>query len=472
MPIKPQSEKQSHLMFLRYQTELEDITATLHKNVESSLNTILARNTGMDGKVPTAKVKLIVDKYMHNEMVKFRTELSQQIKLGVSDSSQLGVRSVVAAVAPHRKIGAKVWTNMSDKIRKRIINLRGVDGLKLSERVWKLANDNEHQLKRIVAGDILQGTSADKISRNIRSFLLKPETARGRMKDLLKVGQGVYKSAYKNAVRVARTETNRAYIDGQKDAADEFDMKLKFQVSGINVCDICTGYNGKIYDPKDFPAPVHPHCMCHGLTVLPEAEAAALATPAPEGSGAVIPKASDLTPAEKRSRYESSLGSAQRDILKRTGNRYESSEQVSQSGVRISQKSGGKSNIKFTRQEVIAMKDNTFIHNHPQSSSLSLADVMISRHGNVAEMRALAPKSAFGSKVYSLKRPAAGWNSISEERLKSVYRAADKRVHRLNTIKISQDYSYMEKANKLHHHEVWTEVSQKIKGFNYSMEDL
>jgi len=270
MAIPFRSEERAHKDFLKYQIQLEGALADLHKNTEIVLSNIINRNVNSSGTIDKAKIKLIVDKYMRNALKDYRIQLARQLKVGVADSATLGMKSIMGAVAPHRKVTSDLLTNITKAIRNDIVNLRGVDGLTLSERVWKLTRDNEFELKRILAGDILQGASAGRISRDLRGFLNQPDTVRGKLRDLLRPGTGTYKSAYKNALRVARTETNRAYIDGQADTAKAMGYKLQFKLSGAHPeYDICDPYDGQIFDPDDFPAPVHPNCMCYGLTVLP-----------------------------------------------------------------------------------------------------------------------------------------------------------------------------------------------------------
>jgi len=269
MAIPSQSEEVTHRQFLKYQIELERAVDKLHKDTERALDKIIARNTNIAGTVDRHKIKKILDVYMAKEMSKYRRELQMQIKVGVADSVHIGIKSIMGAVAPHRKITSLIWKNTARKIRKRITKMRGVDGLTLSERIWKISGDGMHHLKKIVASDILAGNSAAKISRDIRGLLLQPETLRGRAKDLLHPGTGTYKSAYKNAMRVTRTETSNAYLYGQVDTAKEMGYKIEWQLSGVHKwtgCE-CEDYAGTVYNPEDVPERPHPQCMCYMKTV-------------------------------------------------------------------------------------------------------------------------------------------------------------------------------------------------------------
>ena len=269
MAIPFQSEEQTHRQFLKMQKEMEKAVDELHKRTEQTMNKIIARNTNLQGTVDRHKIKKLVDVYMTKELRRYRKELSAQIKSGVGTSSHLGIKSILAAVAPHRKITSLVWKKLNKRIRKQVISLRGVDGLTLSERVWKLSGDATHQLKKVISSGILNGEPAAKISRDVRGYLLQPKTLRGRVKDLLRPGTGTYKSAYKNAMRVIRTETANAYLYGQSNTAAKMGYNLQWQLSVAHAptgCQ-CESYHGNIYTPADLPNRPHPHCMCFTLTV-------------------------------------------------------------------------------------------------------------------------------------------------------------------------------------------------------------
>lgn len=248
---------------------MERLVDQLHRDTEEAINKIIYRNISVTGTIEKRKIKKIVDVYMAKEMKNYRKGLLTHIRGSVATSSQLGIRSVVSAIEPQSKLTALKWKYTARKIRNNITNMIGVDGLTLSERVWKISGDSMYHLKKVVSSDILQGNSAAKISRDVRGYLLRPETLRGRAKDLLHPGRGVYKSAYKNAMRVTRTETSRAYIDGQKGVAKTMGRRMQFMLSGAHPkSDICDPLAGNIYEPDAFPAPLHPQCMCWAKTVM------------------------------------------------------------------------------------------------------------------------------------------------------------------------------------------------------------
>ena len=165
---------------------------------------------------------------------------------------------------------------------------RKQNGLNLSDRVWNLTNQFKSELELSLDVGIREGKSADEISRMIRGYLNNPDRLFRRVRDKhgnLKLskaaaayhpGMGVYRSSYKNALRVARTEVNMAYR-----SADHENWKMDNKVIGIRISlsnnhtlngkpfvDICDHLAG-IY-PKDFKfTGWHPQCRCWAAPVTP-----------------------------------------------------------------------------------------------------------------------------------------------------------------------------------------------------------
>ncbi len=158
----------------------------------------------------------------------------------------------------------------------------GAEGLNLSQRVWKYTSQFKQELEMALDLGLADGKSAQTLSREIRSYLNEPEKLFRRVRDKHGVlqlsknakvyhpGQGVYRSSFKNAHRLARTEINMAYR-----TADHVRwQKLPFVV-GIEIKlsdrprekDICDHLIGKY--PKDFKfVGWHPNCRCYEIAVL------------------------------------------------------------------------------------------------------------------------------------------------------------------------------------------------------------
>ena len=162
---------------------------------------------------------------------------------------------------------------------------RETGGLNLSARVWKInGTDFRKQIELAVNAAIKEGKSADELSRDIRKYLNNPDALFRQVRDrdgnlqLSKAasdyhpGQGVYRSAYKNAMRLARTEINMAYRESDYLRWKQNDSIIGFRIQNSNrhwtVCDVCKRFDGLIF-PKTFHwLGFHVQCMCSAIAVF------------------------------------------------------------------------------------------------------------------------------------------------------------------------------------------------------------
>lgn len=164
-----------------------------------------------------------------------------------------------------------------DAFQKRVDN-----GFTLSDRIFQTAQNTKQQLEFYLQSGIGTGRSADQISRDIRQLLQDPDKRFRRvrneagklipsqpMKDF-HPGQGVYRSAYKNAVRMAATETNMSYRLADSERWQQLDFVLGFEVKrsrNAAPCALCDALVGKY--PKTFIFPGwHPFCICVATPIL------------------------------------------------------------------------------------------------------------------------------------------------------------------------------------------------------------
>lgn len=164
---------------------------------------------------------------------------------------------------------------------------RKEQGMNLSDRVWRYTNAFKHEIELGLDLGIRTGESAAKMTRSLRQYLQHPDKLFRRVRDkhgnlrLSKAaqafhpGRGVYRSSYKNARRLAATETNMAYRTSdhlrwqQMDFVVGIEIKLSnnHTLNGMPLTDICDELKGKY--PKDFKfVGWHPHCRCHAVTIL------------------------------------------------------------------------------------------------------------------------------------------------------------------------------------------------------------
>lgn len=169
---------------------------------------------------------------------------------------------------------------------------RKVEGMGLSERVWKQAEDMKAAIELGIDVAIGDGRDAQQLSRDLRSYLQEPKRLYRRVRDkggvlrlskaakMYHPGQGVYRSSAKNAQRLARTEINMAYRESEFLRWQKLDF-----VVGLR---ICLSNNHTIMNNKGEPVPLvdicdelwgdypktfkyvgwHPQCRCYVVPIL------------------------------------------------------------------------------------------------------------------------------------------------------------------------------------------------------------
>lgn len=197
-------------------------------------------------------------------------------------------------------------------------------GLNLSQRVWKYVGDFKTEMEMALSVAMGEGKSAATISREVRKYLQRPdmmfrrfrvktgeqdifdadgnvvgkESVYGRvwkrkvvdavtgnvswqtvnLKDY-SFGRGVYRSSYKNAMRLARTETNMAYRSADQERWRQLDFVIGYRVvlsdnhPEPDICNDLSARRGEkgsrgVY-PKDFVFKGwHPQCRCYVVPIL------------------------------------------------------------------------------------------------------------------------------------------------------------------------------------------------------------
>lgn len=163
-------------------------------------------------------------------------------------------------------------------------NERG--GLNLSQKVWKYTSQFKDEMELALSASLGRGDSAATVSRRVRQYLQEPERLFRRVRDEegnLKLskraaayhpGQGQYRSSYKNAMRLARTETNMAYRSADYERRQRHPWIVGVEVKRVHdktVCKLCDVLAG-VY-PKDFKfVGWHPQCRCYTIDVLAPAD--------------------------------------------------------------------------------------------------------------------------------------------------------------------------------------------------------
>lgn len=179
------------------------------------------------------------------------------------------------AIAEMKQRNLEAWSAFQD---------RKINGLELSDRIWSVVKQAKTEVELTLDTGLSQGASAAQMARDIKQYLVQPDKLFRRVRDkhgnlnlskpakAYHPGQGVYRSSYRNALRVAGTETNIAYHTADYNSWINNDLVIGVEIrtSETNhpIEDICDDLAG-IY-PKEFEfVGWHPSCRCHATPITP-----------------------------------------------------------------------------------------------------------------------------------------------------------------------------------------------------------
>lgn len=176
----------------------------------------------------------------------------------------------------------KTWVNYNENALKSLLS-RSANGFTPSGRVWNISVKSRQMIEQTLKSGILEGTSAADMSRILRQTLKNPlalfRRVRNKQTGELELskpaqnyhpGQGVYRSAYKNALRLCGTETNMAYRFAEFERMQQIPFITGYEVHLSNAHprrDICDSMQGEY--PKTFAfIGWHPQCFCYATTIM------------------------------------------------------------------------------------------------------------------------------------------------------------------------------------------------------------
>lgn len=207
--------------------------------------------------------------------------LTSNIKSGDNAAAKISAKKMESILEWAReKSGRKLRNNAAGKAISRNIS----EGL--SNRVWNLTEQLKQEMELSMEAGMEKGMSANELSRKVRGYLNDPDKLFRRVRDKSGVlrlskaakayhpGRGVYRSSYKNAMRMTVTEINSAYREADHERWKETSFILGIEIkitNGRHEPDICDDLKGRY--PKDFKfTGWHPWCRCYAVPILPSVE--------------------------------------------------------------------------------------------------------------------------------------------------------------------------------------------------------
>lgn len=413
------------------------------------------------------------------------------------------------------------------------------NGLSLSDRVWDITQQTKTQIEFYLNSGVAVGRNATGISSDVRQILHDPDKRFRRvrngkgnlvpsrpMKDY-HPGQGVYRSAYMNALRTSATTTNIAYrsADYERWSKQDFVLGIEVQRSGNHKgpCKICDAMVGKY--PKTFKfTGWHPFCICFATPIVMEPEDLAdylltdkvperlAVTIVPQGaqdfvyqnkdglrsafwyrdnfSNGVSFKNNQVYSSEKPLKVVSfkpkKTDEVKKDIQKRwlyrkvsnteseirMNKKFETGVVFDSKGNILIDKRGASYSVSFEKEELLRMKDGIMTHNHPRG--WGYPENSLGRIGNsfsvedisLAVFHDLAEMRAVTPNfTFAMKRPEAGWGDYKEAI--KVINEENKKLQNEFQIRIYGGTLTPNQANATHYHILWKRVSKRL-GWEYS----
>lgn len=208
--------------------------------------------------------------------------LADAATLGVRPYTAQGVAAVGGAGSAQAVLDSAAAMRVSQEAVRFVQTFTAADGLRLSDRVWRLELGAKEALQRAISNAVVQGWSASRAAAELAyagqpippELALQLNRAKGpalaRMADLLTTGNGA--EVWK-AERVFRTEINRAHGEAYMASAEQAPgfAGFKFLLSPMHpepdICDLLAAQNlhglgpGVYPNRETTPWPAHPNTL-------------------------------------------------------------------------------------------------------------------------------------------------------------------------------------------------------------------
>lgn len=230
-----------------------------------------------------AKIENIITEFHDKSLALNEYEIARAWKLSGAKNDVL-VNEYLGALTAIRGINTEAYFIPNTKALESFI-AREHGAKTLSDRVWQVSDQLRAEMEAHLSIGIVNGDNSAVISRRVRQYLNNPDAlfrkvrdkngklvASQAMKDN-KPGQGVYNSAFKNANRLTRSETNMSYLASDNLRWSQLDMVIGVRVSLSSshpkynypeICEVCAGVYPKYFKFIGW----HSCCLCNATPEL------------------------------------------------------------------------------------------------------------------------------------------------------------------------------------------------------------
>lgn len=271
--IRRAMEQARRQAIARREQAAETITG-LFQRLAARVRAWLADNAGLDGYVPAARLAGF-PAWLDALLAEHRRDWQAAFGGGVAD-----VIGLAEILRPEGAAG-----RLADRTLQWLRDYTGADGLQLSDRLWRVDRATRAAISDTVQGAIVRGESARQAAmRMVAEGKAVPADVAVVLRDALgqRIGSAVQAAiegnVMRNALRVTRTEINRAYTEAFVTSAFEYPdtAGVRFNLSPLHprfdVCDIHAGANlhglgPGVYPQGQHPYPAHPETLSY-LTIV------------------------------------------------------------------------------------------------------------------------------------------------------------------------------------------------------------
>lgn len=239
--------------------------------------------------VKNLRVENAIDKELselHSSLLGFITDSTiQSWNRGNWKADDL-VKSYIEGMAVSEALRERMFARNADALNA-LLKRKDNNGFTVSDRVWKVTDGLKDNLEYYLSSGVSAGRPATLIGQDVRQLLNEPDRRFRRVRDKegklvmskpmadYHPGQGVYRSAYKNALRLTATQTNIGYRQADHDRWQKMDFVLGIEIKRSNnhkgPCKICDAMVGKY--PKEFLfIGFHPFCICFAVPMMMDQE--------------------------------------------------------------------------------------------------------------------------------------------------------------------------------------------------------
>ncbi len=281
------THEENHRQYLNLLIAQDKTFGSIYGQMANELSSVLKRYKVRANSNVWHK-NLQIKKEVDAILTKYRTIIFSQISTASSNAWELSERHNDGLVDQYTN-GINVPKKQKQRYYDRNVQAlvafqqRSRDGFKLSDRVWKLTVQTRDQLETFIAEGLTEGRSAVSLAGDLKKYLQDPDKRFRRVRNKVTgklmtsapgenyhPGRGVYRSSYKNALRLARNEINIAYrtADIERRKNLPFVTGIKINLSPAHPAyDICDELQGEY--PKEFVfTGWHVNCLCFTTSKL------------------------------------------------------------------------------------------------------------------------------------------------------------------------------------------------------------